>query len=370
MLGVLVTGTAAQASDTSCPAAGTYVPGTTWHRTVLGNGISLSEARKRDSRGVVDMHVLRVATTTPGVHFGPLTSRLAERHPLSSLAAGRAHLLAASNSGYYDFTLGAPTGPVIVAGRPWGLSSGHQAAFGFTSGNIAQAGHVWLTGTATWGSSRLAVVGINRPSVPAGLSVYTPLWGTAHRVVLPSGSVSRYVVSGKVTTATGTYTAAPSSGFLVVARGSTAVAWLKAPPKGAAMSIVTGVATDAPQPFAQAYGVGVTLVSKQSTATTGFSCRSSYPQPARTAVGYTNGGKTLVIAIVTDHPGTEVHGLDADQMSKLMAELGVTRAFSFDGSGSTELLARMPGTSSLAIRNYTADGHERTMPLGLGVYLG
>jgi hypothetical protein len=372
LLGALGGVTAAQASGTttSCPAAGTYVPGTTWHRTVLGNGVSLSEGKKRDSKGVVDMHVLRVTTTATGVHFGPLTRRLAERHTLSSLASGRAHLVAATNTGFYDFNLGAPTGPVISGARPWALGTTHQAAVGFASGNIAQAGHVWLTGTATWSTTHQPVVGLNRVSVPTGISVYTALWGTAHRVVLPSGSVSRYVASGKVTTTTGTYTAAPTSGYLVVARGSTAVAWLKRPPKGATLGITTGVATDAPHAFVQAYGIGVTLVSKQSTASTGFSCRSSYPQPARTAIGYLNGGKTLVIAIVTDHPGTEVHGLDATQMSKLMAELGVTRAFSFDGSGSTELLAKMPRTTSMSIRNYTADGHERTMPLGLGIYVG
>jgi hypothetical protein len=48
----------------------------------------------------------------------------------------------------------------------------------------------------------------------------------------------------------------------------------------------------------------------------------------------------------------------------------VTKAWSFDGSGSTELMAKMPGSTSLSIRNYTADGHERTMPLGLGIYVG
>ena len=37
---------------------------------------------------------------------------------------------------------------------------------------------------------------------------------------------------------------------------------------------------------------------------------------------------------------------------------------------STELMAKMPGASSLSIRNYTADGHERTMPMGLGIYVG
>lgn len=357
-------------TTTNCPAAGTYIPGTTFKRTVLANGVALSEGRKRDSRGVVDMHILRVSTTTAGVHFGPLVRKLAERHPLSSLAYARPHLVAASNTGYYSFTLGAPTGQVIGGSRPWVMSSTPQQVFGFASGNLAQGGRVWLAGTATWSTSRQPIVGVNTATVPTGISVYSSLWGTTHRIVLPSGAVTRYWSAGKLTTVAGTSTAVPTSGYLVVARGSTAVAWLKRPAKGATLGISYAARTDAPRPFVQAYGVGITLVSQQSTARTGFTCRTSYPQPARTAVGYANGGKSLVIAVVTDHPGTEVHGLDANQMSKLMAELGVTKAYSFDGSGSAELMAKMPGSTSLSIRNYTADGHERTMPMGLGIYVG
>jgi hypothetical protein len=304
------------------------------------------------------------------VHFSPLVRRLAERHPLSSLAYNRPHLVAASNTGYYDFTLGTPTGPVVNGNRPWVLSSTPQAAVGVASGNVWQGGKIWLSGTATWGTTRQNVVGVNTAVVPVGISVYNSLWGTTHKVALPSGAVSRYLNYGKVSSAVGTYTAVPTSGYLIVARGSTAVAWLKRPLKGQALTIATAARTDAAKPFVQAYGVGVTLVNTAGVARTDLTCRTAYPQPARTAIGFANGGKSLVIAIVTDHPGTEVHGLDANQMSKLMVELGVSKAYSFDGSGSTELLARMPGTTSMSIRNYTADGHERTMPMGLGIYSG
>lgn len=357
-------------TTTNCPAAGSYIPGTTFRRTVLANGVALSEGRKRDTRGVVDMHILRVNTTVTGLHFGPLVRRLAERHPLSSLAYARPHLVAASNTGYYSFTLGTPAGQVISGSRPWVMSSTPQPVFGLAAGNLAQGGRVWLSGTATWSTTRQPIVAVNSASVPTGVSVYNSLWGTAHRIVLPSGAVTRYWASGKLTTLAGTATAVPTSGYLVVARGTTAVAWLKRPANGAALALSYAARTDAARPFVQAYGVGIALVTTQSTARTGFTCRTSYPQPARTAIGYANGGKSLVIAVVTDHPGTEVHGLDANQMSKLMAELGVTRAYSFDGSGSAELMAKMPGATSLSIRNYTADGHERTMPMGLGIYVG
>ena len=79
---------------------------------------------------------------------------------------------------------------------------------------------------------------------------------------------------------------------------------------------------------------------------------------------------TLIIAEVEDEPNSHnptVHGLDESQMSKLMVQLGANRAFAWDGSGSTELLARFRGASSLSLRTYPADGDERPMPVGFGV---
>ena len=77
-----------------------------------------------------------------------------------------------------------------------------------------------------------------------------------------------------------------------------------------------------------------------------------------------------MIAIVTDHRRDGMHGLDQKEMSRLMVELGVDKAFSWDGSGSSELLARMPGRQSLSMRNYPADGSERPIPVGFGVFSG
>jgi hypothetical protein len=50
-----------------------------------------------------------------------------------------------------------------------------------------------------------------------------------------------------------------------------------------------------------------------------------------------------------------------------MAQLGVDRAWDVDGSGSTELLAKLPSSGVLTQRTYPADGQERPMPVGLGI---
>src|SRR3954447_7779340 len=95
---------------------------------------------------------------------------------------------------------------------------------------------------------------------------------------------------------------------------------------------------DTPVAFRQAYEAGKTIVATPGVVMTGL------------------------------YPGTTMHGLDASHVSKLMVELGAAHAYLLDGSGSSEMIARMPSTGRLRLRNYPADGAERTMPVGLGIF--
>jgi hypothetical protein len=206
-----------------------------------------------------------------------------------------------------------------------------------------------------WGSSQI-------PGVRGGGGGFG--FGGGH-----SQANARPVVGNKLGAAKRGDNTVPTGGYMVVGRSSSAQSWLSSLPTGAKVSVAWKVKTDAPRPFVQAYGVGAEYVQHASVVRTNLSCNSANTkQPARTSVGLANDGRTLVIALVEDHPGTTQHGLDESQMSKFMVQLGVSRAFAWDGSGSTELLARMAGSSTLSQRTYPADGQERPMPVGFGVY--
>ncbi|HTW19507.1 MAG TPA: phosphodiester glycosidase family protein, partial [Mycobacteriales bacterium] len=156
--------------------------------------------------------------------------------------------------------------------------------------------------------------------------------------------------------------------YLLVAKGSKANSWLSKLSSGTKVSVASSVVTDAAKPFVQAYGVGVAVVQTPGVVRSGLSCNSlGTKQPARTEIGFANGGKTMIIAIVADDPAADEHGLDEDQMSELMVQLGATQAYAFDGSGSTELLARVHPSKPLKLENYPADGQERPMPVGLAI---
>jgi hypothetical protein len=360
---------AASRHHRSCPAAESLVPGTTWHHHALANGVTMADGIAKDSRGTVNMHVLRVDLSQPRVHAVPLEHHVANRSPLTSLAHGHPQLVAATNTSYFDFDTGAPTVPLIVGGSAQVISDSHETVVGIGKDGRVEAGQVWLAGSVTAGKQSQPLHQVNEPFPGSGLGVYDGRWGSA-RVPGTWNTVNREVVNGKIAagTVSSRNASVPSNGFVLQARGRPAADWLRGIAGGTQVSVNKSFKAAAASRFRQAYGVGVQLVSQPGAAKTGFSCDSSNTRtPARTAIGWSNGGRTLVMVVVADHPDTSMHGLDQDQMSKLMVQLGVSKAYSFDGSGSTELLARLKGKSSLAMQNYPADGAERPMPVGLGI---
>jgi hypothetical protein len=364
---VPATGATPASSHSSCPPAESLVPGTTWHHHTLAKGVTVAEGTAQDSRGSVNMHVLRVDLTQPTVSVQPLVHSLAQRLPLSTLAAGHPRLVAASNTGYFDFDFGAPTVPFVSGGSPRVLSTTHQTVVGIGANGHLEAAQVWLSSTVTAGKSTHSVVAVNEVSAPDGVAVFDSRWGSA-RLPSHSGTVSRPAVNGSLGAQLHRGATVPKGGFVLQARGRAAASWLGGLANGTKMSLTSAVKSNAASPLSQAYGVGVQLVAQAGVAKTGFSCSSSNTRtPARTAIGFAKNGKQMIMAFVADHPHTSTHGLDEDQMSKLMVQLGVQQAYAFDGSGSTELLAKLPRTPKLTMQTYPADGAERPMPLGMGI---
>jgi hypothetical protein len=350
-----------------CPQPEKLVAGTSWSTRHLGHGLTLREGQHRDAKGYVRMHVLTADVTDPHLAFHPLVRKLAMRSPLTDLAAGHSTLLAATNTGYFDFRLGTPLGPVVDKRLPVMLSSRHSGVVGFNTDGRMQAGQVALSGKVTAGGVEKKLAGINTPRPREGLTAYTSRWGSTP-VRMPQDAVGRYVSSGAVSSATGRYSATPTSGFLLVARGTTASGWLSSLTRGTPVTMKRKVMTDAKRPFRLAYGVGAQIVQPGGIARTDLTCRRRYPQPARTLVGWSNGGERLLLVVVEDKPGTDMHGLDSNQAARMMADLGANQAFLFDGSGSSEMLARLRGHPGMSLRTYPADGIERAMPLGFGIF--
>ncbi|HVW79505.1 MAG TPA: phosphodiester glycosidase family protein [Mycobacteriales bacterium] len=351
-----------------CPSAEQLVKGTTWHTHKLAPGITLTEGNRTDDngRGLVKMHVLSIDVDQRGVSFVPLMHAVANRSPLSRLAAGHPHLVAAVNTGYFDFNTGAPTQPLIVNGQPLVIASHYMRVLGFTAKGKIQHGRVRLDAKLFDGKLSYGIGGINNVT-GGGLQAYSAKWGS--RPVPSSwGSDARAVIGDLLGTNESRAAYVPQNGFVLEADGGSASEWLSRLTAGSKAGIAAKVQQTTKQPFEQAYGVGAEVVKHHGKTRNDLACDTANTvQPARTAYGVADHGKVFVIAEAEDHPGTDVHGLDANQMSGLMAQLGVDRAWDVDGSGSTELLAKLPSQQALELRTYPADGEERPMPVGLGI---
>src|SRR5207302_9723302 len=104
--------------------------------------------------------------------------------------------------------------------------------------------------------------------------------GAGAPICVPRAGVARYVTPDGVEAGIGRFDTAPSTaGFLLVARGDAATAWLSRLPARANVRVNTRVTSDTARPFAQAYAVGSRLVHND-VARTGMECRRRYSQPA------------------------------------------------------------------------------------------
>jgi hypothetical protein len=323
------------------------------------------EGQHHDPRGIVGMHVLRVDVKNSHVRFAPLMHHVADRAALTTLSRHRM-LVASTNAGYFDFGSGAPLNPVIVGGRPVFGPSVTSAAVGFGPDGLMHSAALAATGTVTGPHDPVPLAGWNAAQAAEGINAYTARWG-AHPVPMPRDAVSRLVTNGVVSSATGRSRTAPAHGYLLVARGPVAAGWLRSLVKGDRVSVRVTLTSSSRTPLSLAYSVGTHLVIK-GVAQTGSACKRTEHLPARTAIGWTADRRHLVLLAIDNVPHTKYHGVEPDQLARIMHDLGAAEAFMFDGGGSTEMVVRPRPGARLTIRNHPTANVERRIPVAFGVF--
>jgi exopolysaccharide biosynthesis protein len=93
---------------------------------------------------------------------------------------------------------------------------------------------------------------------------------------------------------------------------------------------------------------------------------SKGPHP-RTAVGFTKGGKTLVLAVIDGRKPGQAVGMSLTETAEVMLKYGCTDAVNLDGGGSSVLAIRDPEDHKMKILNTPSDGRERSVANVLGV---
>ncbi|GAB3124626.1 hypothetical protein GCM10027160_46220 [Streptomyces calidiresistens] len=304
-------------------------------------------------------------------------SRVAGTAPLEELVArhdpGADRVtVAAVNADFFDINrTGAPLGAGVREGELLhSASPGRGEAVGFDLDGAGRMLEVLFEGKAVTARGELPLDGYNAARLPVdGIGLYGPEWGPVNRS--PVVERSQHVV--EVEFRDGLVTAVnegagvgpiPDGGGLLVGRDAGAGALQTLTVGEPLVPVFSARASDGgPLPHTVVGGQEPLVVDGIALNWDGAPNNVTAP---RTAVGFSADGTEMYLVTVD---GRQEHtvGMTLTALASFMAELGARNALNLDGGGSTTLLARAPGATSVRVVNMPSGGAQRPVPNGLAI---
>jgi hypothetical protein len=367
---------------------------------VIAPGIEYSGFDVRAARGTAHAHVLSVSLRSHQVGVGLLyPGAVAARATVSRLATS-AGAVAGVNGDFFNITetqhpgvaaTGAPVGPAIAGGRalkaavpggqrfgpapPPGTST--EDVLGVTVDGRARLDGVALDGSVTTAGGGLPLGGLNQYALPVGsVGAFTPDWGDTSRLRAVCGTDTDraapcstdthevLVADGRVVRSAATPgSGAVEPGATVLVGREAGARWLRRLSPGDPVEVrhrLVASTTGTPYSFA----LGGYPVLRDGRPLPGLDDTTA---AVRTAAGIADDGHRLLL-LALDGAAAYRTGLTIAEVASTMRELGSVDAFSLDGGGSTTLVARAPGATTVTVRNHPSAGAERAVPNGIGVF--
>ncbi|MFC9125423.1 phosphodiester glycosidase family protein [Streptomyces sp. NPDC057099] len=369
-------------------------------RVRVAPGVTYEHFDIQAAKGVTHAHVLKVDLGNPRVQVDLLyPGAVASRAPVSRMADAQG-AVAGVNGDFFNITetqhpgveaTGASVGPAITAGRtlkaavPNGQRFGPELPPGTTTEDVLGVGtdgrarldRLALDGSVRASGTRLPLGGLNQYALPVGsVGAFTSEWGSASRV--------------RATCGTDTDRAAPCSTdtYEVTVRDGRVVSAADTPGRGpiaAGTTVLVGREAGAQQLRKFSTGEPVEIEHALVAATSGVPYRlavGGYPvlsggrplpglddrtSAVRTAVGLADDGRRMLL-LALDGGTAYRSGLTIAEVADTMRRLGSQDALSLDGGGSSTLVARKSGASTVSVRNHPSGGAERAVPNGIGVF--
>jgi hypothetical protein len=330
-------------------------------------GLTLTSFDRFDANGWLRADAL-TADLSGGLTVDYVNSgEVAKAEPLRK-AVDRVGAVAAVNGDFFDINnSGAARGIGIQSGQLiQSPIAGHTNAVGITAEGVGRIIQVHFDGTATLPGGPVTLTQFNNLVQANGIGVFTALWGSYPRARAVSGA-------SRVTEVT-----------LVDGRVSAVAHEAGSGPIPAGTTILLGrdAGADALATLQPGDPVTVSYRPKPSDGSTLHAAigggdvlvRDGVPQQIadptlapRTAVGFSADGRTMFLLTV-DGRQADSRGVTLSELGRMMAELGAHHALNLDGGGSSTLLARKPGASTVQVENSPSDGSERPVPNGLAIF--
>lgn len=389
--------------------AGSWLPSTpaTWPLVVddnstpkatLTHGVdqyseTLDTVSGREKGQVVDINL-----ADPNVRLGTVESGDTIMNPTNetvSSMANRTGAVAGTNGDFFAIhATGSPEGMVVKGGelQESPVSSWPDDLVVLSDGTV-HIGTETFTGSVadtTQGSSQ-TIGDVNRLGIAAdsNLSLVTPALGAASigssvvlSATLAAGSALNTPVLTVASVATGVTSLPALTGKsvdLVASTGSAAATWLtgtvqsgdvlKASETLSAYPLQGQTTGKTPYVVTGLSGGAELLTNGQlGVPLTSTGGENNLNEPV-TGIGITKDGDHAIMAVFDGLAGeSTAEGLTRPQFAEWFAAHGAYNAIMFDGGGSSEMVARAPGASTVSVLNTPSDGDERLVANGLFVY--
>lgn len=338
-------------------------------------GITYAQYALETKGGPLAIHVVDVDLADPTVRVDTVLAgdSLVSAGETPSAMAARTGAVAGINADYFDIgNTNAPLGVVVRGGHLVQTPNVHSA-FALTRDRHLIFSPLTFTATAQVGTIPLALSGINVWPVHTGVSLITPAHGplgavpgtTVARITpldVDGAAVARYRIE-EIRTADEPL---PRGYWLAIS--SPATETLGTPVPGDVVT-VSETSTSGFANFAAAVGGGPLLLHQrqrysEADAPAANEGRTRIPISAA-ALGAD--GKLMLVEVDGRQPFHSV-GLTRDEFVSFLLALGAVEAISFDGGGSSAIVARKLGERDAKLRSSPSDGTERVVGDGLFVY--
>ncbi|GAA3772013.1 hypothetical protein GCM10022225_69200 [Plantactinospora mayteni] len=332
--------------------------------TSLAPGLSLSTS---SAAGPNQINVLTANLSEPTLKPKYLNPGTVGATATLTTQANRVGAVAAVNGDFFDIgATGAPRGTGLDDGTLLhGPASGWNnvaALYANGAGSRGGLAEIFLDAKITLpGGTQLTATNLNSPNIAAnGIGVYNALWGDQPRSqVLDGATRSREVeiAGGRVSRVSSTPGGKVAAGSVVVLGVNTGA--------DALAGIVVGDTVTVNYSPRGGTGAQVAIGGNLVLVKDGAATTVSHPRNPRTAVGFSADGLTMWMVVVDGRSSASV-GMTYVELANYMKSLGADDAINLDGGGSSTLVARMPGATSVSVRNTPSDGAQRAVPNGIG----
>lgn len=340
------------------------------------------------------IHVIEVDVNNPYISLQAISGdngTVAKRTNVMNMATNTGAIAAINGDVFGMKNEGAPLGTQIISNNlivSPSLLKG-MYAFGINQKKEPVIDSYTFEGKATAGNGNSFIIsGINQSMYSSDITgeayshvnklfIYTSAWGGKQRPANSGTTPTEVLVVDGIVTAIPeggiVQDVIPSNGYVLRGHKDAAV-FLQSlaigDPVQADYTLISKTTNKAVDPASFEMMVsGHTLLVENGKASnfsrdiTGVS-GSSYT--SRTAIGYSADGKKVYM-VTAERSGSN-SGLSLKELQKVLVELGVHKAINLDGGGSTTMVERKLGYTTLSLAHQTQENSLRAVANGIGIY--